>query len=117
MSAKQEDIMQFLDDIYETACANGKRIERLSGRKRHKYVRDAIKRAEVVFAIWFEGEAQHNMCVKGAALPEGLRRNTAFFVGSVVDAIGMQGDGGDGEAGVVPPLSALMQTPPSKALH
>jgi hypothetical protein len=100
MSMAPDDLRQWVNETEAFAFANARALEGMSPSQQRKYVRRVMKSAEVVYAIWHEGDDRHVLCIKGSNIPEGTTvPTTAIFVRSAADALGMQREWGDGNAG------------------
>ena len=89
---------QFIEAAVQNAVKHADNLQHLNHRDRRNYVRDVMKEAEVVFAIWYEEDDRYIFCIKGINTTEGKRVSFhAIFVRSEADAMGMRREWGDGE--------------------
>jgi hypothetical protein len=87
---------EFTDALEQIGLQNAGVLKKLPVKKRRAFVRKSMQRSKIVYAIWYVDDERHCYCIKGINQPEGYQKVTAFIVGSVVDAEGMQRDWGDG---------------------
>ena len=89
---------EFIETVVELARENSELLAELSPRQRRKFVRLAVEGSRVAFAVWQEGNTIHLYCLKGRdILGTGRAGNTtAIVVKSMLDAIGIANDYGDG---------------------
>lgn len=97
-----DDDTRWGDALEAIAIENSLTPGKMPEEARPKYVKWAMKKAKVVYAVWRDGDHRICYCIKGANTPEGtLVRPTAFIVAGAESALGMQRDWGDGVPRVV----------------
>jgi hypothetical protein len=72
MSMSPVALRQWISELEAWAYGNSQ----APPRERRKHVRCAMKKAEVVYAIWCEGDDPHILCIKGIDTPEGAKALT-----------------------------------------
>jgi hypothetical protein len=91
--ANDDDLTHAVMDL---AHINADRLTAMSSRQKQRaYVRDELKRHDVVWLVWEEDEGRHFYCIKGRNRL-GRLKTTAFAVKGRADAIGMAEEWGDG---------------------
>jgi hypothetical protein len=99
-----ENEVELAEQLYRVAMHNIDTLEKLPKKKHHAYVRNSMKHAEVVYAIWWVGTKMCCYCIKGIGWPDDTEAvTTAFFVHGWEDAEGMRKDWGDR-----PPISSTL---------
>jgi hypothetical protein len=89
---------QFIETVVENAVKHADNLKHMKQRDRRRYVRDVMQEAEVVFAVWYEGDDRYIFCIKGINTTEAKRVSFhAIFVKSEADALGIRREWGDGE--------------------
>ena len=96
-AADERSDLSWGDAIEAVAVEYSTVLGKITKKARRGYVKQVMRKSEVVYAVWQDGENRICYCIKGANTPDGtLVTFSAFLVADFESALGMQRDWGDG---------------------